>query len=59
MFRFLLLSLFTFLLVACGQIGPLYLPEEEATPAPPAAETAADTGQVQSVDTEAAPVEVK
>lgn len=57
--RFLLLSLITLLLVACGQIGPLYLPEEEAAPAPPVTE-AADEGQVKTVEGEVAPpVEAK
>lgn len=35
MHRLLLLSALTVLLNACGQIGPLYLPEKEPDPKPP------------------------
>lgn len=59
MHRFLLLSLLTILLVACGQIGPLYLPEKEAAPAPPVTEPA-EEGQVKPAEGEVVPpVEAK
>lgn len=57
--RLLLLSLLTSLLVACGQIGPLYLPEEEATLVPPMAESAEVQADAPAEAEAPAPVEAQ
>ena len=68
--RLLVAALFTVLLAACGQTGPLYLPKDDpnateaATPPPPVAETQSDAASDETATTdeteapdEAAPAE--
>ena len=53
MHRLLLLSVLTVLLNACGQIGPLYLPENEPDPKPPAAAAPEYIEQAAPIETSA------
>jgi len=57
MSRLLVAALFTVLLAACGQTGPLYLPKDDpnatATPPPPAAEEQSDVAVDEAATDEA------
>ncbi|MCC7517022.1 MAG: lipoprotein [Pseudomonadales bacterium] len=55
MSRLIAITLFTVFLAACGQTGPLYLPEKEAAPAatPPSTEDSGTQDEQAAPDADA------